>query len=579
MPNLLRRLFRPPSFIDERDALVAELIYVIVLTNVGINVLFSVAAPFVQEEPGPVWAASVLLTAFWVFTLGLVRWRRVRMAAWAVTSGHFLFMTVASVLGGGVDAPGVVFFFSTIVIATLTLGLRQAVAFAGLSVFAVVAFHLAGSAQLLPEPQFVPTSTFKVVVFTFNALFITVLLLLALRRLERSHRVVADNLARLTAAQDQLLQARKMEAIGTLAGGVAHDFNNILTVIAAYADMLKQGVGRTDEERTDLGEIQLAVDRAASLTHQLLAFSSRQVLQARILDLNSVIGAMEGMLRRIIGEDIELRTTLSPDLGFVEADRTQIEQVVLNLVVNAREAMPKGGLIIIETTNVDLDPTWAGQETKVETGPYVQLVVRDTGVGMAEETQSQIFEPFFTTREVGEGTGLGLSTVYGIVKQSGGHIQVHSQIGAGSAFEIHLPQVSGVSEPFEDAPPWPDGSRGTETVLVVEDEDTVRDLVRKTLQQRGYTVLEACDGPEAIGICEGHEGDIDLLLTDVVMPGGMRGPDLAQHLREICEGLPVLYMSGYTQDAIANHGTTVHFLAKPFTPSQLLQRVREVLEG
>jgi two-component system cell cycle sensor histidine kinase/response regulator CckA len=386
--------------------------------------------------------------------------------------------------------------------------------------------------------------------------------------------------AALRHAEEQLRQAQKMEAVGRLAGGVAHDFNNLLTAILGSTELLLSGLEPASPLRQDAAEIKKAAERAAGLTRQLLAYSRRQVLQPEVLDLNRVVADMDRMLRRLIGEDVELVTTLAPDLGAVRADRGQLEQVLVNLVLNARDAMPRGGKLTLETTNTELDPGYVEDHTGAKAGPHVLLAVTDTGAGMDPETAAHLFEPFFTTKEVGKGTGLGLATVYGIVKQSDGYIMVYSEPGHGTTFKIYLPRVAAA----EPAPPpalRPTVTRGSETVLVVEDEEAVRSLSRRALEAGGYTVLAAADGADAVRLVERYGGPIHLVLTDVVMPG-MSGRELADRLVQRRPGLRVLYMSGYPGDAIVHRGALdpgTAFLQKPFMPDDLTRKVREVLDG
>jgi signal transduction histidine kinase len=380
----------------------------------------------------------------------------------------------------------------------------------------------------------------------------------------------------------QLRQSQKMEAIGRLAGGVAHDFNNLLTVIRGYSDLILTRLNPTDPLRKDVEEVKKAADRAASLTAQLLAFSRRQFVAPKLVDLNVLVSGMEAMLRRLIGEDlIQLCTVLDPNVGMVKADPGQIEQVIMNLAVNAHDAMPTGGTLTIETRSVQIVDQPGRDFQSVDPGSYVMLAVKDTGCGMDEETQSHLFEPFFTTKEKGKGTGLGLSTVYGIVKQCGGHISVESRPGHGATFRILFPRADETANATEAGAGAAGESRGKETVLLVEDEPGVRGLVHNTLKLHGYTVLEARHGIEALLTGAKHMGPIHLLLTDVVMPQ-MSGPEVAERLAAVRPGLKVLYMSGYPDHPIFSQtGVTAHaaFLPKPFTPNALAQKVREVLDG
>lgn len=379
--------------------------------------------------------------------------------------------------------------------------------------------------------------------------------------------------------EEQLRQAQKMEAVGMLAGGVAHDFNNLLTIINGYSQLLLNNLSPTDPNRHSAEQIMKAGDRAAGLTNQLLAFSRRQVMQLKVIDLNQLVTSLTAMLRRLIGEDIDLRLTLRDNLGRVSADPGQLEQVIMNLVVNARDAMPKGGSLTIETANVNLDDHYAGRHVAVKPGAYVLLAVSDTGSGMDEETKSRLFEPFFTTKGPGKGTGLGLSTVFGIVKQSGGSVEVYSEKGNGSSVKVYLPRVDQkISLEREGRRKH---QKGTETILLVEDDEMVRTLVRETLQRDGYKVIDSADPVEARRIAEGHRGAIQLLITDVVMPK-LSGKELARSLMESRPDMKVLYMSGYTDSAIVNSGILqqeVAFLQKPFTPAGLSAKVREVIEA
>jgi CheY-like chemotaxis protein len=368
--------------------------------------------------------------------------------------------------------------------------------------------------------------------------------------------------------------------VGQLAGGIAHDFNNLLTAITGYGDLLYEDMPEDDPKRADVGEIRQAAQRAAQLTRQLLAFSRKQVLQPRVIDLNGVVSGMEAMLGRLLGETIHLRTKLAPQLGSVRADPGQVEQVVMNLAVNARDAMATGGELTIETADMDLDEDYARTHIGAKSGSYVMLAVHDNGSGMDPATQARLFEPFFTTKGPGRGTGLGLSTVYGIVKQSEGYIWVYSEVGHGTTFKIYLPRVEArVDAPARPTPLAPPG--GTETVVVVEDADLLRALARRILEGAGYKVLTARSGAEALSIAASHAGPIHLLLTDVVMPE-MGGAELASRLSQRLPRLAVLYMSGYTDDAIIRHGVLqdgVPFIQKPFTAEGLLRRVREVLDA
>jgi PAS domain S-box-containing protein len=379
--------------------------------------------------------------------------------------------------------------------------------------------------------------------------------------------------------EEQLRQAQKMEAVGMLAGGVAHDFNNLLTIINGYSQLMLKSLPKGDSNRHAAEQIMKAGDRAAALTNQLLAFSRRQAAQPRVLDLNHLVQGLSGMLRRLIGEDIDLRIALREDAGRVSADPGQIEQVLMNLVANARDAMPRGGALTIETANVVLDEHYTGRHIAAKPGPYVMLAVSDTGSGMDENTKNRLFEPFFTTKAPGKGTGLGLSTVFGIVKQSGGSVDVYSEAGGGSSVKVYLPRIDQRATMEPEARRRP-SAKGSETILLVEDDEMVRSLVRETLQRDGYKVLDSADPVEAQRISEGYRGRIQLLITDVVMPK-LSGKELARLISTRRPELRVLYMSGYTDSAIVNSGILqkeVAFLQKPFTPGSLSAKVREVIE-
>ena len=380
--------------------------------------------------------------------------------------------------------------------------------------------------------------------------------------------------------EQQLRQAQKMEAIGRLAGGVAHDFNNVLTAIFGYTDLMSEDLPPDSPLQPDVAEVRKAAQRAAGLTRQLLAFSRQQVLEPVVLNANDLIEDFEKMLGRMIGEDVEVRLALARDLGNVRADPGQVQQVLMNLVVNARDAMPTGGKLLIETANADLSQPYVELHQPVVPGQYVMLAVTDTGVGMSADLKTRIFEPFFTTKDKGKGTGLGLSTVYGIVKQSGGYVWVYSELGRGTTFKIYLPRVDAPAQP-PSVPREATRLTGTETILIAEDDEILRRLTKGLLEKAGYRVLEAENAALALAAARAHPGPIHLLLADVVMPGGS-GRDLARQLAESRPDMEVLYVSGYTDDAIVHHGMLepgLNFLPKPFTPAALARKVRDVLDG
>jgi two-component system, cell cycle sensor histidine kinase and response regulator CckA len=380
--------------------------------------------------------------------------------------------------------------------------------------------------------------------------------------------------------EEQLRQSQKMEAIGSLAGGIAHDFNNLLTIIKGFNQLSFLELKEGDPLRENLEEVRKATDRAADLIRQLLTFSRRQLLEMQVLDLNTTFRHLEKMLRRVIGEDIDLVTVLAEDLGRVKTDPGQIEQVIMNLVVNARDAMPSGGKLIIETANVVLDEAYVRKHVAVTPGHYVMLAVSDTGVGMTKEVKDRVFEPFFTTKEKGKGTGLGLSMVYGIVKQSGGNIWIYSEKERGTTFKIYFPRVNDPLEEMKEKGLEADLPRGRETILVVEDEEVVRRLAVEILRGQGYKVLEASNGAETLLIFKERKGLVDLILTDVVMPQ-MGGRQLMEQLRQQCRDTKVLYMSGYTDKFVDDRGVLgegVNYIQKPFAIEKLVKKVREVLD-
>jgi two-component system cell cycle sensor histidine kinase/response regulator CckA len=390
------------------------------------------------------------------------------------------------------------------------------------------------------------------------------------------HLLVLRDTTERNELEARLRQGAKMEAVGRLAGGIAHDFNNLLTAILGCCELLALELKERPDTWEDLEEIRGAATRAGSLTQQLLAFSRRQVLNPKVLDLNTEVENIRRMLSRLIGEDISLSTRLDPELGQIKADPSQLEQILLNLAINARDAMPDGGTLVIETANSDPPGEWNGPPQRC-----VMLLVRDTGIGMDAAIRSHIFEPFFTTKEIGKGTGLGLATVYGIVKQSGGYIIVDSAPGKGSVFKVYFPRIQGLADRPKRAPRLSPTRSGTATILLVEDELAVRRLASRLLRQQGYTVMEAANGLEALRLASDQKGPIHLLLTDVVMPG-MSGPELALHLGRDQSALKVIYMSGYADDALGKHGVLAEgteFLQKPFTPHELTVRVRDSLQS
>jgi PAS domain S-box-containing protein len=382
-------------------------------------------------------------------------------------------------------------------------------------------------------------------------------------------------------SEEKLMQSQKLESVGRLAGGIAHDFNNMLTAINGYSDLALRKLSSNDPLRHYIEEIKKSGERSASLTQQLLAFSRKQVLNPKVIDVNNVIVETGSMLKRLIGEDIHFESMLSEDVQRIKVDVGQLSQVLMNLVVNARDAMPEGGSLTIETANVEFDERFSALHFEAKPGRYVMLAVSDTGIGMSEEVRKKIFEPFFSTKEVNKGTGLGLSTVYGIVKQSGGYIWVYSEPDKGSTFKVYFPQIEEEVKPIVERESHPTFKWGNETILLAEDEDMVRNLCRQVLESCGYKVVEAKNGVEALELFKNNQTKIDLLMTDIVMPK-MGGRDLAENLQKLFPDLPVLFMSGYPDDAVIRHGiidADMNYLQKPFTFNDLTKKVRDLLDN
>lgn len=394
----------------------------------------------------------------------------------------------------------------------------------------------------------------------------------------RAARKTAEAALRLSEAQ--LRQAQKLEAVGRLAGGVAHDFNNILTVITGHSELLLRQLTEDDPRRKSAEQIEKSAFFAAALTRQLLTFSRKQVIEPQVLNPNTIIRNVEKMLRRLIGEDIDFRTVLDPAVGNIKADPGQIEQIIMNLAVNARDAMPSGGKLTVTTVNTSLDENYLKHFPDLRAGDYVMLAITDTGTGMSEEVKAHLFEPFFTTKPAGKGTGLGLATCFGIVKQNAGHISLYSELGQGTTFKIYFPRVQSALQPARIRNQPSEVAGGCETVLLVEDEPAVRELAALTLREKGYTVVEAVNGAEGLRIARQHEGRIDLVLTDVIMPV-MGGKEMADLLQTSHPDTKVLFTSGYTEDAIGHHGVLrpgIVFLQKPYMTTTLARKVREVLD-
>jgi signal transduction histidine kinase/ActR/RegA family two-component response regulator len=399
------------------------------------------------------------------------------------------------------------------------------------------------------------------------------------RDLSRANDELVRQVSERRKAEEQLRQAQKMDAVGKLAGGVAHDFNNLLSVVMSYTDFVLMDLRPGDPHREDLAQVKLAAEHAAALTRQLLAFSRQQVMQLEPVDLNAVVSGLEGMLRRLIGEDIALTLALRSSLDRVSADPRQIEQVLMNLAVNARDAMPDGGKLTIETAHVELDDEYAATHPGIKPGRHVLLAVSDSGAGIDAETQARVFEPFFTTKPLGKGTGLGLSTVLGIVQQSGGSVGLYSVVGHGTTIKVYLPRLVDAVDPVAAAPDASLDLDGTETILLVEDDDLVRGAARRSLRLKGYTIFEAHTPDEAILLAQRYSGEIALMITDVVMPG-MNGRALAERMAVLRPEIKIIYMSGYTDDAVVRHGVihgNANFIQKPFTPDGIARKVREVL--
>jgi len=473
------------------------------------------------------------------------------------------------------------FFYLPVLSAGYFLGRRMGILTAILSILAVVI-----SALFFPLTFFEGKETFNVLAQLLSWAGFLILASIVVgtlyeqneRRLTEVKRMEKEN----ETLEEQLRQTQKLEAIGKLAGGIAHDFNNLLTVIRGYGEICLEDLPEGHPLMESIQEIKKASESGARLVRQLLAFSRRQVMEMRVIVLNTVLQDLDKMLDPIIGDNIQLRTVLGEHLGGVKTDVSQIEQVIMNLVINARDAMTNGGKLTIETANIDLDETYCQNHTDVKAGHYVMLSVSDTGCGIPPHIKDRIFEPFFTTKEVGQGTGLGLSTVYGIVKQCGGHIEVNSNPGWGTTFKIYLPRIDEPAESHAVLPVYPELLKGSETVFVIEDDTDVRKFIRDALQRYGYEILEASTGENAISIAGNHSDElIHLLLTDVVIPG-MNGRQCAECLRSFHPEMKVLYMSGHTEGAIVHQGVLepgVAFLQKPFTPKQLAQKVRHVLDN